>query len=219
MAGILHRCAQLPAAAGGGLAGAAALTKPQSRVRPMTLLFFRCKVLTRSLTRRRQDPGLDSARGMAHPRRRSKLLRPEGRNRLRRSRGVPTQLRFIHAAVGVHSASIHSRRVASSRPPLHSFLLSGAPPERAPLGLPWGQDSFFASFGGVWRQISCEWILEALLLYSTPPLTLVNALSRALDAPPETVSAWISAHGVSIIQPSFPTSCNRRLNRRELTRR
>jgi hypothetical protein len=67
MAGILHRCAQLPAAAGGGLAGAAALTKPQSRVRPMTLLFFRCRVLTRSLTRRRQDPGLDSARGMAHP--------------------------------------------------------------------------------------------------------------------------------------------------------
>ena len=61
MAGILHRCAQLPAAAGGGLAGAAALTKPQSRVRPMTLLFFRCRVLTRSLTRRRQDPGLDSA--------------------------------------------------------------------------------------------------------------------------------------------------------------
>ena len=61
MAGILHRCAQLPAAAGGGLVGAAALTKPQSRVRPMTLLFFRCRVLTRSLTRRRQDPGLDSA--------------------------------------------------------------------------------------------------------------------------------------------------------------
>jgi len=27
----------------------------------MTLLFFRCSVLTRSLTRRRQDPGLDNA--------------------------------------------------------------------------------------------------------------------------------------------------------------
>ena len=62
MAGSFHRCCdQLPDEAGGGLAGAAALTKPQSRVRPMTLLFFRCSVLTRSLTRRRQDPGLDNA--------------------------------------------------------------------------------------------------------------------------------------------------------------
>ena len=62
MPGSFHRCCdQLPDEAGGGLAGAAALTKPQSRVRPMTLLFFRCSVLTRSLTRRRQDPGLDNA--------------------------------------------------------------------------------------------------------------------------------------------------------------
>ena len=122
MAGILHRCAQLPAAAGGGLAGAAALTKPQSRVRPMTLLFFRCRVLTRSLTRRRQDPGLDSARGMAHPRAETVQTSAPGRRDKRdkisaaagdRRREVPTQLRFVHAAVC--TASIHSRRVWQAR--------------------------------------------------------------------------------------------------------
>ena len=133
MAGILHRCAQLPAAAGGGLAGAAALTKPQSRVRPMTLLFFRCKVLTRSLTRRRQDPGLDSARGMAHPRAETVQTSAGLGGGIE---GTPhSTFDFIHAAVGVHSASMHSRRVASSRPPLHSC--SWRTP-RAPLGLPWG---------------------------------------------------------------------------------
>ena len=97
-----------------------------------------------------------------------------------RKREVPTQLRFVHAAVC--TASIHSRRVASE--------MSG---------------------------------FRKRCFYIQPPLcpTLVNELSRALDAPPETVSAWISAHGVSIIQPSFTTvpSCNRLLNRRELTRR
>ena len=140
MAGILHRCAQLPAAAGGGLAGAAALTKPQSRVRPMTLLFFRCKVLTRSLTRRRQDPGLDSARGMAHPRRRSKLLRPGGRYRRNTS---------IHPCCGRCAQRLDPFKTRGKLETTTALLPAlGRTPRASPLGVTLGSRLLLRVFWG-----------------------------------------------------------------------